>query len=217
MELSSRFPLITSDGTLIGMKALENSSDDELLRLMRTGDERAFVLLYRRCHAGIYRFVLQMCGSPALAEDITQDVFLVLIRGSESFDARRGSLSAFLYGVARNQMLYRLRRERFYVPLEEEKSLEESRRSKPLEELTRTEMVDAVRRAVLSLPERYREVVVLCDLEELSYVESAQILGCAVGTVRSRLHRARALLLDKLQPQKKEKVAEEVKAARCFA
>lgn len=217
MELSSSFPLITSDGTLIGMKALENSSDDELLRLMRTGDENAFILLYRRCHAGIYRFVLQMCGSPALAEDITQDVFLVLIRGSESFDAARGSLNAFLYGVARNQMLYRLRRERFYVPLEVEQSLGECANPKPLDELTKTEMVDAVRRAVLSLPERYREVVVLCDLEELSYVESAQILGCAVGTVRSRLHRARALLLEKLQPQKKENASAEVKPARCFA
>jgi RNA polymerase sigma-70 factor (ECF subfamily) len=217
MELSSRFPLITSDGTLIGMKALENSSDDELVRLMRTGDEDAFILLYRRSHAGIYRFVLQMCGSPALAEDITQDVFLVLIRGTESFDAARGSLNAFLYGVARNQMLYRLRRERFYVPLEVEQSLEECANPKPLDELTRTEMVDAVRRAVLSLPERYREVVVLCDLEELSYVESAQILRCAVGTVRSRLHRARALLLEKLQPQKKENAAAEVKTARCFA
>jgi RNA polymerase sigma-70 factor, ECF subfamily len=216
MELSSRFPLITSDGTTIGMKALENSSDNELLRLMRTGDENAFILLYGRCHAGIYRFVLQMCGSPALAEDITQDVFLVLIRGTESFDAARGSLNAFLYGVARNQLLYRLRRERFYVPLEMD-AVEECAKSKPLDELTQTEMVEAVRRAVLSLPERYREVVVLCDLEELSYMESAQILGCAVGTVRSRLHRARAMLLEKLQPQKKESMAEEVKTVRCFA
>jgi RNA polymerase sigma-70 factor (ECF subfamily) len=114
-------------------------------------------------------------------------------------------------------MLYRLRRERFYVPLEVEQALEECANPKPLDELTRTEMVDAVRRAVLSLPERYREVVVLCDLEELSYVESAQILGCAVGTVRSRLHRARALLLEKLQPQKKENAAAEVKTAGCFA
>lgn len=216
MELSARLPLITSDGTVSGMRALENSSDDELLRLMQNGDEDAFVLLYRRCHTGIFRFVLQMCGSPALAEDVTQEVFLVLIRGSESFDSSRGSLNAFLYGVARNQILNRLRRERFYVPLEPDGSVEQST-SKPLDELTRTEMVDSVRRAVLSLPERYREVVVLCDLEELSYVESAQILGCAVGTVRSRLHRARSLLLEKLQAQKQENEAAEVKTARCFA
>ena len=114
-------------------------------------------------------------------------------------------------------MLHRLRRERFYVPLEIDDSVAECASSKPLDELTKTEMLDAVRRAVLSLPERYREVVVLCDLEELSYMESAQILGCAVGTVRSRLHRARALLLEKLQPQIKENAAREVKTARCFA
>jgi RNA polymerase sigma-70 factor (ECF subfamily) len=199
------------------MRALENSSDKELLRLMQNGDEVAFVLLYRRCHAGIYRFLLQMCGSPALAEDVTQEVFLVLIRGTESFDPDRGSLNAFLYGVARNQILHRLRRERFYVPLEVDGPAEQQSDSKPLEELTRTEMVDTVRKAVLSLPERYREVVVLCDLEELSYVESAEILGCAVGTVRSRLHRARSLLLEKLQPEKKANVDAEVKTARCFA
>jgi RNA polymerase sigma-70 factor (ECF subfamily) len=216
MELSARLPLITSDGTLSGMRALENASENELLRLMRNGDEDAFVLLYRRCHAGIYRFLLQMCGSPALAEDVTQEVFLVLIRGTESFDPARGSLNAFLYGVARNQILQRLRRERIYVSMEVD-SAEQHSDSKPLEELTKTEMVNSVRRAVLSLPERYREVVVLCDLEELSYVESAQILGCAVGTVRSRLHRARSLLLEKLQPQKKAEAAAEVKTARCFA
>lgn len=216
MELSARLPLITSDGTLSGMRVLENAPENELLRLMQNGDEDAFVVLYRRCHAGIYRFLLQMCGSPALAEDVTQEVFLVLIHRTDSFDPARGSLNAFLYGVARNQILQRLRRERFYAPMAVD-SAEQHSDSKPLEELAKTEMVNSVRRAVLSLPERYREVVVLCDLEELSYLESAQILGCAVGTVRSRLHRARSLLIEKLQPQKEAEAAAEVKTARCFA
>jgi len=86
----------------------------------------------------------------------------------------------------------------------------------PLDDLSRTEIIDSVRRSVLALPERYREVVVLCDLQEMSYAEAAEILGCAVGTVRSRLHRARALLIEKLRPAKEEK-AVEVKSARCFA
>jgi len=76
-----------------------------------------------------------------------------------------------------------------------------------------------VRRAVLSLPAKYREVIVLCELQDVSYVETAEILGCAIGTVRSRLHRARALLLAKLRPA--ESVADadsaSVKSARCFA
>jgi RNA polymerase sigma-70 factor (ECF subfamily) len=64
----------------------------------------------------------------------------------------------------------------------------------PLGELTRSERVEMLRRAVIALPVRYREVVVLCDLEELTYAEAADALGCAIGTVRSRLHRARTML-----------------------
>lgn len=205
------------------MKAQEISSDNELLRLMQTGDEDAFARLYRNRHAAVYRFALQMCGSQALAEDVTQEVFLVLILGGEIFDPARGSLSAFLYGVARNQILRRLRRERFYAPLEPadgadgREAVEASSSSRPLEELDRTETIESVRRAVLSLPERYREVVVLCDLEELSYAETAEVLGCAVGTVRSRLHRARSILIEKLRPAENEDAAAVVKSARCFA
>ena len=90
---------------------------------------------------------------------------------------------------------------------------------RPLEDLTKAEMIDNVRRAVWSLPERYREVVVLCELQELSYGETAEILGCAIGTVRSRLHRARGLLLAKLRPNKEADVLSSaaVESARCFA
>jgi RNA polymerase sigma-70 factor (ECF subfamily) len=89
-----------------------------------------------------------------------------------------------------------------------------------LDDLTRAETIETVRRAVLSLPPKYREVVVLCELQDVSYVETAEILGCAIGTVRSRLHRARALLLSKLRPA--ENVTDDadsasVKSARCFA
>ena len=69
-------------------------------------------------------------------------------------------------------------------------------------DVTRKETIDSVRKAVLSLPEHYREVVVLCDLQEMDYAEAAAALGCAVGTVRSRLHRARAMLLEKLRPRR---------------
>ena len=70
--------------------------------------------------------------------------------------------------------------------------------AEPLNELVREERIDSVRRAVSSLPVRYREVVVLCDLQELSYEDAAAAVGCAVGTVRSRLSRGRALLAEKL-------------------
>ena len=202
----------------------DNSSDSELLQAMRSGDEEALAALYRRRQPGIYRFALQMCGSQELAEDITQEVFMVLIRETHTFDPARGSLSAFLMGIARHHVLRRLQRERFYVSMNE--TPDESSLSSqpfvttfgPLDEMSRTEAIDALRRAVLALPERYREVVVLCDLQEMSYVEAAEVLSCAVGTVRSRLHRARALLIEKLRPARQEDVVPSTaKSARCFA
>src|SRR5688572_9791222 len=202
----------------------EPSSDIELLQAMRSGHEEAFAELYRRRQGGIYRFALQMCGSQALAEDVTQEVFMVLIRDGHTFDPNRGSLNAFLVGVARNLLLRRLQRERFYVPMQEDSDdgagTPESflTTGGPLEELSRIETINSVRTAVLALPERYREVVVLCDLQEMSYVEAAEVLSCAVGTVRSRLHRARALLIEKLRPGREaETNSTSAKSARCFA
>ena len=146
---------------------------------------------------------------------------MVLIREGHTFDAARGSLNAFLLGVARNHVLRRLRRERFYVSMEEDSQSDTTQNisrttENPLDDLSRTETIESVRKAVLALPERYREVVVLCDLQEMSYLEAAEVLGCAVGTVRSRLHRARALLLEKMRPAEEEE-ADDVKSARCFA
>lgn len=206
------------------MKAKSDLNDVELLRLMLAGDEEALSLLYRRRQAAVYRFALQMCGSASVAEDVTQEVFLFLMKQGRVFDPSRGALSSFLLGVARNYVLRRLRGEQFLVSLTDEFDDEQgvepaSIQPGLLDDLTRAETVDAVRRAVLSLPERYREVVVLCELQEMSYVETAEVLGCAIGTVRSRLHRARTLLLAKLQPAGAavEVDAASVKSARCFA
>lgn len=202
----------------------DNSSDSELLQAMRAGDEEALAALYRRRQPGIYRFALQMCGSQQLAEDITQEVFMVLMREAHTFDPARGSLGAFLMGIARHHLLRRLQRERFYVAMSEApdngglSSQVLVTTVGPLDEMSRTEAIEAVRRAVLTLPERYREVVVLCDLQEMSYAETAEILGCAIGTVRSRLHRARALLIERLRPAREDDAASAtVKSTRCFA
>jgi RNA polymerase sigma-70 factor (ECF subfamily) len=149
---------------------------------------------------------------------------MVLIREAHTFDPGRGPLSAFLMGIARHHMLRRLQRERFYVSISEpeENATQPGQlmvtTGSPLDDMSRTEAIEAVRRAVLALPERYREVVVLCDLQEMSYGETAQVLGCAIGTVRSRLHRGRALLIDKLRPAREEDATSAaVKSTRCFA
>ena len=203
---------------------MSDLNDIELLRLMLAGNEEALALLYRRRHGSIYRFALQMSGSKSIAEDVTQDVFLFLMRDGHVFDPSKGSVSAFLMGVARNYVLRRLRGEHLLAPLADEPDddgvfLEPATDICPLEDLTRAETIESVRKAVLSLPPKYREVVVLCELQDVSYCETAEILGCAIGTVRSRLHRARALLLAKLRPATgvEETDSATVKSARCFA
>jgi RNA polymerase sigma-70 factor, ECF subfamily len=201
-------------------------TDEELLRRIVAGDETAFTDLYRRRQAGVYRFALQMSGSESLAEDVTQEVFMVLVREAGKFDEGRGaSVSAYLYGIARNQVLRRLERERPFVAMLEDHEEQEGAapeqlisRPDPLAELARAELIDSVRQAVLALPAHYREVVVLCELHEMSYAEAASVLGCAVGTVRSRLHRARTLLLEKLSARgEREAGRESFNRARCFA
>lgn len=205
------------------IKALANPSDDELLRLMLAGDAAAFEMLYERRQAGVYRFALRMSGSEALAEDVTQDVFIALMRDGWQYDATRGSVSAYLYGMARNRVLRRLERDRSFVSMADELEDDETTMSEkfitredPLAEFTRNAIIDSVRQAILALPAHYREVVVLCNLQEMSYDEAANVIGCAVGTVRSRLHRARAMLIDKLQaPKDVNKTPHKIISARC--
>jgi RNA polymerase sigma-70 factor (ECF subfamily) len=206
------------------MTQRNDCSDNDLLRQMLAGDEEALAQLYRRRQPSVYRFALQMSGSKSIAEDVTQEVFLFLMRQGHVFDSARGTVSAFLLGVARNHVLRRLRVEHQLSPLAEDNEDESagfqvSMELCPLEDLTRAETIENVRKAVLSLPPKYREVVVLCELQDVSYGETAEVLGCAIGTVRSRLHRARALLLTKLRPAESVEDANSasVKSARCFA
>jgi RNA polymerase sigma-70 factor, ECF subfamily len=187
------------------MNAFDTCSDETLLQMAMAGDEEAFTWLYRRLRGVVYRFARRMSGSSSVAEDITQEVFLILLRRAELYNPRRGALSTYLVRITRNEILRRLDRDRAYVALAEEGAAADKDpdeklivRSDPLGSLVRDEEIESVRQAVLGLPLHYREVVVLCELEEMSYGEAAAALGCAVGTVRSRLHRARAILKRRL-------------------
>jgi RNA polymerase sigma-70 factor, ECF subfamily len=187
------------------MTILKDTTDDVLLRRAAKGDEDAFTLVYRRHQAPIYRFALRMTGSAWAAEEIVQDVFMTLIRDPKKYDARLGTVSAFLYGVARNRILkYRERLPR-EVALEEKDEdgtgfgviLKDT--VTPAVWAEKRERSAQVRAAVLELPDEFREAVVLCELQDMSYEEAAAIIGCPIGTIRSRLHRGRTLLLAKLE------------------
>ncbi len=176
------------------MNAMTGAGDRELLAGIAAGEEAALVALYRLRQGAVYRFALQMSGSAALAEDVTQEVFLKLIRGEARYDAARGSVLAFLYGVARNLVLRAATRERGITE-------DVAGPQDVAADVLRSQEIEAVRRAVLALPLHYRETVVLCDLHEMEYADAAAALGCSVGTVRSRLHRARAMLAERLAPK----------------
>jgi len=165
------------------------------------------MLLYRRNQAALYRFALRMSGSPWAAEEIVQDVFTTLMREPRKYDRARGALGGYLFGIARNRVMKHLERLPREVSLDEQK--ENGARGAgeiaavstftPAHWAEQQERIEQVRTAVLELPPEFREAVALCDLEELSYEEAAQVLGCPIGTIRSRLHRGRALLLVKLE------------------
>jgi RNA polymerase sigma-70 factor (ECF subfamily) len=182
---------------------VSDERDDVLLQRAARGDESAFAALYRRHQASLFRYALRMTGSAWAAEEIIQDVFMTLIRFPKKYDADKGEVGAFLFGITRNRIMRHLERAPRELPLDPQ--LESGATHEPVDLLTpafwaeRRERVEQVRDAVLSLPAEFREAVVLCELEELSYEEAAQKSGCPIGTIRSRLHRGRALLMARLE------------------
>lgn len=162
-------------------------------------DAARFTEVYREHSLPVYRFALHMSGSTATAEEVTQETFLLLIDRPGCFDASRGSMGSFLFGVARNLVRRHLERGHRLVCMDDVVEEPCAGVDDVLGDLTKREGLQALQEAVLCLPPKYREIVVLCDLQELSYEAAAEAIGCAVGTVRSRLHRARALLTVKLQ------------------
>jgi RNA polymerase sigma-70 factor, ECF subfamily len=193
--------------------------DIELLRRLSSGDEGAFLEFYRRYQGGVYRYAVHMTGRPETAADVVQETFLTLIRQAGKFDEEKGAPGAFLYGIARNHVRKLQEKESRYVALAEETGDGYAGNgpvgkqngngyypAKPgptetvLERLERSEAIQSLRDAVLTLPEHYREPITLCDLEGKSYEEASALMACPVGTVRSRLNRARSILLEKLRP-----------------
>ena len=186
----------------------EAEPDAALIFRLRDGSEDALVSLYRRRRHDVFLFALAMGKSASLAEDVTQEVFLNVIENAARFDPAKGTVRAWLLGCARYELIDHLRRERRHtsdlpeldVPADADDFVHAGQRSERLHA------------AISRLPLEYREALVLCELQELSYAETAEVLQCPLGTVRSRLHRARAMLVTLLGPA--EPVAQDSREAR---
>jgi RNA polymerase sigma-70 factor, ECF subfamily len=184
-------------------------SDADLLKAALAGDEGAFVSLYQKLKDGIFRYAFYMTNSVAAAEEVTQDVFVALLKEGSNYREERGDVGAFVFGISRNFVRRLRRRERIYFSLPDDDAIQRLAAGLATDpealqlNLIRNQAQERLRTAVRSLPDRYAQVIVLCDLCEFSYAEAAARLDCAVGTVRSRLNRAHALLAKKLKAPKR--------------
>jgi RNA polymerase sigma-70 factor (ECF subfamily) len=169
----------------------EDRIDVRLLAEIAAGVEQAFVDLYRRRHNDVYRFAFAMAKSRSFAQDVMQEVFLNVLENANRFDSAKGSVRAWLFGCARHVTLDRLRLERRWT----DELPDEGAVFGNDERLLADQRVERLHAAIARLPIEYREALVLCELQELSYAETAAVLGCPLGTVRSRLHRGRTLLV----------------------
>jgi RNA polymerase sigma-70 factor (ECF subfamily) len=175
--------------------------DSECMARLAKGDANAVRELYQRHGRALLRFSSAMCHSRQAAEDMLHDTFVALMRERISFDPAQGTVFGYLCGVLRHRVSRHFRQQRRWVALDTENDTSIAHpveTNGPADEVARSEITTAFRRAMLELPLQHREVIALCDLEELPYAAVAGILDCPVGTVRSRLHRARALLTIRL-------------------
>jgi RNA polymerase sigma-70 factor (ECF subfamily) len=173
-------------------------NDAELIRRAKEGEEAAFLLLYERYRKGIYSYACRLLGSHAAAEDIMHDCFASILGNWGRFEPGRASLRTYLYAAAHNLARKHLRDSD--NDASEELPGDLSAPTGPLDQLLDKELCDVVKSAVDSLPTRQREVLVLAEYEELPLAEVAAIVGADLGSVKARLHRARANLKSALAP-----------------
>ena len=194
----------------------DEPSDAILVERIRDGSPAALEPLYRRHGGGIYRFALLWSGSASVAADVTQEVFMHLLTHAADFDASRGRMSAYLCGVARNFVRRQLAMPA-HDPLPETdddalmRSLRVPEEDEPLPQLLRKTELELLRKAIARLPAPYRDALILVELHGCSYVEAASICGCEIGTIRSRLSRARNFLADKLADECDSSVTGEIR------
>ena len=179
----------------------ERTTDELLLKEAGEGDQAAFLELYDRYREPIFRFAYRLLGSVEIAEDVTHDCFLSLIRKPENYRPERASLKTYLYAAARNLALKHFRDQGRETGLDEvNEEPKDSARRGPLRRLLDEELATQVREAIFSLPPLQREALILFEYEGLSLNEVAEVAGTDTGAIKARLYRAREGLRRMLRP-----------------
>lgn len=176
---------------------LAGPSDENLVVGAARGDQECWTRLYRLHQGRVYRFALHMSGSHTIAEEATQETFLTFLHQIGRYSPARGPVIAFLLGIARYKVLRLLEQEPAHEELPEANP---GGAANPEDDLVRVFDHEQLRRAIVALPSAYREALVLCELEGVGYTEAALALGCPVGTIKSRISRAKQLLAGRMAP-----------------
>lgn len=177
--------------------AAAQADDGVLLARLAAGDADALALLYRRESGSVYRYALALAGDEAAALDAVQEAFAQLLRGPQGYQAGRGSLGAYLAGMARHQLLNHWRDARRHVPLDD--ALDDAEATPASDaRLAQAQQQDGLWAAIRRLSWPQREAIALVDLQERSYEEAAAIAGVSTDVLRTRLHRARQRLAELL-------------------
>jgi RNA polymerase sigma-70 factor, ECF subfamily len=185
-------------------------SQPELVRRACEGDKDAFYCLVRPCERAIYVAAVSILNNPADAEEVAQEAVLKAFTHLAGFRAE-AKFSTWLIQITINEARLRLRKDRrhLYDSLDERRTDAEGDydpkdfadwREIPSEELKRSELRNALQRAMATLAPKYREVLILRDVQSLSTQETAEILGISEGNVKTRLLRARLQMRDALAP-----------------
>lgn len=175
-----------------------------LINKALNGDAESFSQIYLLLRGSIYGFAYRMLRETALAEDVTQETFMFLLNYPHRFDSEKGELLPFLCGIARNKIIQHLRKHSTKFEFYEDDLTQfddlESYGRNPLENLLNEELTAKIEELILQLPINQREVLILREIEELSYSEIAKITETELGQVKIRLHRARKNLANELRP-----------------
>ena len=171
----------------------------ELVTRAARGESEAFRALFETHHSAMFRFAYRLTGAVDAAEDIAQECFLRLVQ-RRNYDDARGSLRQYLYGMVRNLVRQRQQANGREVIWDDEIADGTPAAQPSLDTVTSMELNAIVQAAISALPPLQHEAIVLCEFEELSLEEAAGIVGTDVGTLKSRLHRAREGLRRSLAP-----------------